>query len=794
MTESRGGSASRNVARTANHPQPHAATADLGDYRWNGYSLTQKQTWMRDGQGSAAVVPGMDFLNSLADTFNDSEDHLRATLAELGVHWSGSGASAACESLRGVLDWAGGLRITASGAGDGLGRYGDSFAEAKLQIPGLLEIDVQAAPTSDLAAVTGLQGDLRAGPAAASRADQAVNAALAAHERNTREVLAAFPDPKTQPAASPTPSGTTSSSAPTANSNTTPNSNDSDQQNPNDGHRHEDGAFGAMPIMPPMMGGGGGGYRTVPSRPGRLLDPANGPFGQPASADSADAGGVVPPQEPVATDGAVGAEGTDHAAERRAGAAGSRRSAEWTSAPHETGPLRSQRMHPFFNDAPAEGGEPLPPPVDRPLPPLGSTDWSNGTVRNGTIRNGTVENGTVDIGAIETEAGETGAGETGPGLPFAGLTGRLRRGMGRRSPTSRDPASEEPDEPADDDYVNRINDLDELRPEPEPASEPTADHDPTPEAEPATVSIRTSPAETSRAAGPLEPETAAIPIAATATPKNHPSPYPRRQAPQQPAAQQAAVHQPVAHQPAAQQPAAQQPAAQQAVVHQLAAQQPAAQPSSPQPAAQPSPAKPATRRFPTVPKQPSAAYPPQHLLPQHPSSAQAPITQAPITPTPVTPTPITQAPVTQAPVTPAPITAAPITATKSPYPPSHRPSSPEPSSRSSSRRRPDPQPRQPEPSQALQPTPEPPWSNGYPQQAEYSYPQPKYPAPRYSERPSAYNKTSYNNTAYNTGYDSEFDAEFDRELGMDFDERDGVPPVLGLPRTPVDPDKHEDRL
>jgi hypothetical protein len=429
-----------------------SAASNLGDYRWSGYSLAQKQDWMRNGQGSSAVVPGMDFLDSLASTFDESEDHLRGALAELGVHWSGSGASAACESLRTVLDWANGLRITASGAGAGLGKYGDSFAQVKLKIPGLLEINVQAAPGGDLAMVNGLQGDLRAGPVAASRADQVANVALTAHERTTRDALASLLASRAGGAEGELASradgraGTRPSAAGATPTSTAA----SDGPDQDDGHRHDEGAFGALPIMPPTMGTGGS-YRSIPPRPGRLVDPADEPFRPLGPGDGTEPGGVLPPREPITKNtegelasragGAEGecasrADGTGPAPRVTACEPEPRFPTEWTALPRQATPVPGQRLHPYFADipehppaaGPAARVEPLPPPVDRPLPPLGGATAARWNAQTGP-------------GGIN----EFGAPGPNAAPPLAGLAARLGsplRGLRRRAGTAAQPEGE----------------------------------------------------------------------------------------------------------------------------------------------------------------------------------------------------------------------------------------------------------------------------------------------------------------------------------------------------------------
>jgi hypothetical protein len=273
-------------------------TDDLGDYRWSGYSLRQKQGWMRDGSGPAAVTPATDYLDSLSRALDESRQRLDGTLGQLGVHWSGSGAAAARESLNLARGTAGGLRDGATGTRGGLNRYGESFARVKLRIPGLLELDVAAAVPGDLSAVDGALGDVRSGPAAAQRADQAANAALTAHERTTRDVLATSPDVRSRSTVDRSATATSAADIPANAGTWTDGGRDGSRHegDRHDGDRHDgSGAFGALPVVPP----GDGGYRPAPSQPARVVDPADRPFPEPAPHSGTVPGGVLDAEHPA---------------------------------------------------------------------------------------------------------------------------------------------------------------------------------------------------------------------------------------------------------------------------------------------------------------------------------------------------------------------------------------------------------------------------------------------------------------------------------------------------------------
>jgi hypothetical protein len=176
-----------------------SGASGLGDYRWRGYSLAEKQQWMREGTGSGAVGRGLDFLGSLSSAYGESHQRLRGVLGELGVSWSGPAADAAEASLAQTSDRAGHLTVAISANGVGLGHYADSFDQLKVRIPAPIEVRAgwRAAgePSGDLTVVGGLQSDLRAEQLAYQRADQEANAALEAHERSTRAVLDAWATP-----------------------------------------------------------------------------------------------------------------------------------------------------------------------------------------------------------------------------------------------------------------------------------------------------------------------------------------------------------------------------------------------------------------------------------------------------------------------------------------------------------------------------------------------------------------------------------------------------------------------
>lgn len=171
----------------------------LGEYRWEGYSLEEKQRWMREGQGAAAVGRGVEVLDALAAGSHRSAESLRGALAELGVDWSGAAADSARVSLTAMTGRMGRITDEASSGGTGLGRYGDSFAQVSRKIPAQGEVSAQLVATGDFAIVNGLQSDLRAGPVALRNAELAANAALRAHEQATRDALATFPDPPVAP-------------------------------------------------------------------------------------------------------------------------------------------------------------------------------------------------------------------------------------------------------------------------------------------------------------------------------------------------------------------------------------------------------------------------------------------------------------------------------------------------------------------------------------------------------------------------------------------------------------------
>ena len=177
-------------------------SAGVGEHRYEGYSLEIKHGWMQGGPGAEAVTDARDLLDDLAAGFAESERTVRAALAGLGVSWDGGAADSAAAALAAVADQA---RAAGQGSAEGGARireYGDSFARTRPRIAeppsGGATFD---APTSDLAAITGLQSDHRAGLAEYHRLDRQANDALYAHEAAGRAAVVAFPSPTTALAA-----------------------------------------------------------------------------------------------------------------------------------------------------------------------------------------------------------------------------------------------------------------------------------------------------------------------------------------------------------------------------------------------------------------------------------------------------------------------------------------------------------------------------------------------------------------------------------------------------------------
>lgn len=156
----------------------------LSDHRWEGYSLEQKYTWLRQGQGPAAVRPGSEYLRSLAETYGESEAALRTELGQLVAHSVGEAADRTAKGLGGLVDRGReGGRSTVAGEAS-VERYGESFSALRAKMPGPAEVGRTSlagiAPGGDeaiteLAAVTGLQADYREGLTAYQHADKMAN-------------------------------------------------------------------------------------------------------------------------------------------------------------------------------------------------------------------------------------------------------------------------------------------------------------------------------------------------------------------------------------------------------------------------------------------------------------------------------------------------------------------------------------------------------------------------------------------------------------------------------------------
>ncbi|WP_028937845.1 WXG100 family type VII secretion target [Pseudonocardia spinosispora] len=367
----------------------------LGEYRWEGYSLAEKQRWMREGQGAAAVERGVQVLDALVASSRRSAESLRGALAELGVDWSGAAADSAGVALAATTAGAERILDEASAGRAGLDRYAESFARVSRTIPAPGEASAPLVAAGDLAVVNGLQSDLRAGPVAQRRAELAANAALRAHEQATLDALAAFPEPPVRetvaarsqvasmqsapgrlpeivtprqadphgdlvvtsrhprPTMEPPPEARTVSSV-------VPTTTHAAESSESSGKRSDNGTTAAPPLAPmppiPPPVAAGDGYRTTPGRPGRLVHPDDGPFGRSAvPAGGAHPGGLL----------------DERAEPRRAGR-------PEIELPRKA-PLIPGLVPPGSLDGPDPRvhspvrGAPLPPPVDRPLPLLSET-------------------------------------------------------------------------------------------------------------------------------------------------------------------------------------------------------------------------------------------------------------------------------------------------------------------------------------------------------------------------------------------------------------------------------------
>lgn len=175
-----------------------ARAGPIGRYRYEGFSLEEKSDWMRHGQGTGAVNPGLDCLTALASDYSTSERALRDALGALGAGWHGAAADSAATALRAAADKAGAGHRAAVDGGTSLAGYRESFANLRPKIAAPLDAG-ELHPTpggdggDDLVSAAGALSDDRKRLVEHQLRDRAANDALYAHEANTRAALDGFP-------------------------------------------------------------------------------------------------------------------------------------------------------------------------------------------------------------------------------------------------------------------------------------------------------------------------------------------------------------------------------------------------------------------------------------------------------------------------------------------------------------------------------------------------------------------------------------------------------------------------
>lgn len=175
-----------------------AGAGPIGRYRYEGFSLEEKSDWMRHGQGTGAVNPGLDCLTALASDYSTSERTLRDALGALGAGWHGAAADSAATALQAAADQAGAGHRAAVDGGTSLAGYRESFANLRPKIAAPLDAgEPHPAPggdgDDDLVSAAGALSDDRKRLVEHQLRDRAANDALYAHEANTRAALAGFP-------------------------------------------------------------------------------------------------------------------------------------------------------------------------------------------------------------------------------------------------------------------------------------------------------------------------------------------------------------------------------------------------------------------------------------------------------------------------------------------------------------------------------------------------------------------------------------------------------------------------
>jgi hypothetical protein len=283
----------------------------IGYYRYEGFELRTKFSWISGALGSQATEPARIGMGNLGNSFTSSDEALRGLLTPLGVEWHGQAAEAAGQALAQAAQ-RGGATGTASGAASSaVGGYGQSFEAMRPKIAwedpeswDWWEMGIDAYDIAfDVAIgdVFDVQSDYTATIEQNRTLDAQANEALYSHEQVSRERLAAFP--VVEPASATVPTGQTAGGFPGPGGYGAPGG---------DGARFTMaapiGASGVPAAGPPDLGAGSPGAPWS-SRPAADLSATGGagsvggPGAGPASAAPRHGGVPVPPSAGVPRDG-----------------------------------------------------------------------------------------------------------------------------------------------------------------------------------------------------------------------------------------------------------------------------------------------------------------------------------------------------------------------------------------------------------------------------------------------------------------------------------------------------------
>lgn len=176
---------------------------DIGDYRWEGFSLEEKIGWMQGTPGSSAIQPGVDALRALSARYAESQRTVQVGLAKLGISWQGQSADAASRAVSRLAEWVAGPSQTASGGSASLGTYGASFNAMRPRIAPVAgaasPLTGSAAPTDGVGVLGRYQSPFSLQIEQVAAADARANAALRAHVDATRAALGAFTEVSAPP-------------------------------------------------------------------------------------------------------------------------------------------------------------------------------------------------------------------------------------------------------------------------------------------------------------------------------------------------------------------------------------------------------------------------------------------------------------------------------------------------------------------------------------------------------------------------------------------------------------------